>query len=95
MNKNTILVELFYSKNKQEIWKQILELLPGTNIATAISLSNFTDLFPDLNPLECGVAIFGKLKSADYILENNDRIDICRPLIFNYNKSKKSLFNKK
>ncbi|AWD32439.1 Protein RnfH [Candidatus Kinetoplastibacterium sorsogonicusi] len=77
-----ITVEIFYSHNKNHLWKQVLLLPNNTNISEALLMSDFNIYFPNINPIENGISIFGKIQSKDYILENNDRIDICRPLIF-------------
>lgn len=78
---NKICVEVAYAlPDKQEI--VMLEVLPGTTAAEAVSQSDIGHHFPDLLQLEnASLGVFGKAVKNDYVLHAGERVEIYRPLI--------------
>jgi putative ubiquitin-RnfH superfamily antitoxin RatB of RatAB toxin-antitoxin module len=78
---NKICVEVAYAlPDKQEI--VMLEVLPGTTAAQAVSQSAIFDHFPDLLHQEnARLGVFGKAVKDDYVLHAGERVEIYRPLI--------------
>ena len=56
------------------------EIDSGTTVAQAVSDSGLLKLYPEINIDECQFGIFSKKVSKDSILQDNDRIEIYRPL---------------
>lgn len=54
----------------------------GTTIADILSEPSILANFPVLQQSDCKLGIFGKLKSPETILQDQDRLEIYRPLIF-------------
>jgi len=72
-------VELVYaSETHQELIR--LEIKPGTTVLQAIEASGLKKIFPEIIASECQLGIYSKKVSADTILQNNDRVEIYRPL---------------
>lgn len=81
MRQKTIHVEVAYATpNQQKLIR--FEVDAGTNALQAIELSGIKDFFPNIDPGNCKVGIFGKVlpKPAGYELREGDRVEIYRPL---------------
>jgi putative ubiquitin-RnfH superfamily antitoxin RatB of RatAB toxin-antitoxin module len=74
-----IVVEVVYALPHHQFLKRI-EVLSGTSLAKAIMLSGVTELYPEIDCMVHKTGIFGKIVTADTILQQNDRIEIYRPL---------------
>ena len=57
-----------------------LEVASGTTIAQAIAASGVIARFPEIDLTRNKLGLFGKLKPADTVLRDGDRIEIYRPL---------------
>lgn len=76
---NYINVQVVYAL--PEIQKTIdLKVKPGTIILKAIEDSKITEEFPEIDLDNLTVGVYAKLKTVNYILQNNDRIEIYREL---------------
>ena len=58
-----------------------LQVAQGTTIEEAIRLSGILDQFPQIDITSNKLGIFGKLKKADEVVREGERIEIYRPLI--------------
>ena len=77
---NKICVEVAFAlPDKQEI--VMLEVLPGTTAAEAVSQSDISLHFPELQLAGASLGVFGKTVKDDYILHTGERVEIYRPLI--------------
>jgi putative ubiquitin-RnfH superfamily antitoxin RatB of RatAB toxin-antitoxin module len=77
---NKICVEVAFAlPDKQEI--VMLEVLPGTTAAQAVSQSDISHHFPDLTTNGAALGVFGKAVKDDYVLHAGERVEIYRPLI--------------
>ena len=57
-----------------------LDVDAGTTIAQAIAASGVLARFPEIDLARNQLGLFGKLKPADTVLRDGDRIEIYRPL---------------
>jgi putative ubiquitin-RnfH superfamily antitoxin RatB of RatAB toxin-antitoxin module len=57
-----------------------LDVAAGTTIAEAIAASGVLARFPEIDLARNKLGLFGKLKPADTVLRDRDRIEIYRPL---------------
>jgi putative ubiquitin-RnfH superfamily antitoxin RatB of RatAB toxin-antitoxin module len=57
-----------------------LDVDDGTTIAQAIAASGVLARFPEIDLTRNQLGLFGKLKPADTVLRDGDRIEIYRPL---------------
>lgn len=57
-----------------------LEVDAGTTIAEAIAASGVLARFPEIDLARNKLGLFGKLKPADTVLRDGDRVEIYRPL---------------
>jgi putative ubiquitin-RnfH superfamily antitoxin RatB of RatAB toxin-antitoxin module len=77
---NKICVEVAYAlPDKQEI--VMLEVLPGTTAAEAVTNSDIARHFPEAQLEGAKLGVFGKSIKNDYVLHAGERVEIYRPLI--------------
>ncbi len=58
-----------------------LEVVPGTTLAEAITLSAVLEMFDGFELDLTSVGIFGQKASPDQVLRPGDRVEIYRPLL--------------
>lgn len=74
-----IMVEVTYALPHDQFFKRF-EVPIGTSLAQAIQLSGVYQLYPEIGCAGFKAGIFGKIMSADTVLQPHDRIEIYRPL---------------
>ncbi len=74
------LIEIAYATPERQ---KILdcEIDPGTSARDAVRQSGIDQYFPEIDPDDCDLGVFGKAIAADYELQDGDRIEIYRALI--------------
>lgn len=76
----TFFVEVAYAlPNKQLI--RSFEVEQGITLDDAIRLSGIIEDFPEIYWDAKNVGVFSQAKPLDYVLQENDRVEIYRPLI--------------
>lgn len=65
----------------EAVFLRELDVPAGSSIAAAIAASGVLAEFPELDPQSLRTGIFSKLKPADTVVRDGDRIEIYRPLI--------------
>jgi len=70
-------------------WLRELKLPLGATAAQAIAASGFRAEFPDVEPMAQGLARYGQRIAPDYVLQDGDRVDILRPLVFDPKESRR------
>jgi len=90
MNDNLIKIQISYPKKNY-----FLELMvsQNTNIQQILEEINFFNLYPEARDLKIG--IFSKIKPLNYILLDNDRIEIYSPLIADPKEQRQKRIEKK
>lgn len=53
----------------------------GSTVAAALHASGIFGRYPDIDPAQAKLGIFGRRVSTDQVLRDGDRIEIYRPLI--------------
>lgn len=73
-------VEVAYATPSEQV---ILKVMAeqGITIQQAINQSNIADRFPEIDPENDKVGVFGKIAKRDVELHPGDRVEIYRPLI--------------
>lgn len=74
-----IMIEVAYALPHDQFLKRF-EVPVGTSLAQAIQLSGIHQLYPKIDCAGLKTGIFGKIVSADTVLQPHDRIEIYRPL---------------
>ena len=78
-NRRMIQIEVvFASPSKQNIIN--LEVPQNTTVKHAVKLSGISENFPDFDFDSATIGIFGKIVPNDYLLADNERVEIYRPL---------------
>lgn len=77
---NFINVQLVYALPTEQTVLE-LKVKQGTTILKAIEGSGIVNKYPEINLDNLSVGIYAKIKSVDYVLENDDRIEIYRELL--------------
>jgi putative ubiquitin-RnfH superfamily antitoxin RatB of RatAB toxin-antitoxin module len=91
---SAIRVQICYAKPDKQILRE-LEVATGANIQQAIMQSGILRDTSELDLTVCRVGIFGKLKSLDTVLHDQDRIEIYRALIADPKDSRRKRADKK
>lgn len=72
------IVVCYAKSNHQDLIS--VKLPPSSSVLTAIQQSGVLEKYKEINLERNKVGIFGQLVKLDQILQNNDRIEIYRPL---------------
>jgi len=81
-------VQVIYA-DVEQIWRRSLQLAPGATAGAALSASGFFRHFPCHAPESVRIGIYGRLCTMDTRLNDNDRIEVYRPLIFDPMESRR------
>lgn len=83
-----IRVEIIYAR-PEGVWRRQLQIAASSTVQQALVLSRFFDEFPDWNSETVQVGIYGQQCTLDRVLNNHDRIEIYRPLVFDPMESRR------
>jgi putative ubiquitin-RnfH superfamily antitoxin RatB of RatAB toxin-antitoxin module len=87
MEKQIINIEIVYGNVTHQVLIQ-LEVEAGTTIAEALQK------IPEIDLSQHSVGIFGKIKALSTVLQNNDRIEIYRPLMLDPKEARRTRVKK-
>lgn len=87
MGKQTINIEVVYGDVTHQVLIQ-LEVETGTTIAEALQK------IPEIDLSQHPIGIFGKIKALSTVLQNNDRIEIYRPLMLDPKEARRTRVKK-
>lgn len=76
-----IRVEVCYAAGPDQAFLLALDLPAGSTIRSAIERSGVLACAPELDPETFQVGIYGKLRTLDTVLREQDRVEIYRSLI--------------
>ena len=79
MSERTVIEVAYATPEKQLILECVVE--KGTLPRDAVKQSGIAEIFPEIDPDNCDLGIFGKAVPEDYELTEGDRVEIYRPLI--------------
>lgn len=79
MPERTVIEIAYATPEKQKILERVVE--KGTSPRDAVKQSDIVEFFPEIDPENCDLGVFGKVVPEDYELAEGDRIEIYRPLI--------------
>ncbi len=71
------------------VWLEEIRLPQGTTLAEAVQTSQFSIQFPEVAWRQTGLGVFGKKKPLHALVQDQDRIEIYRPLVFEPNESRR------
>jgi putative ubiquitin-RnfH superfamily antitoxin RatB of RatAB toxin-antitoxin module len=77
---NTVQVQICYAAHDVQILHD-LSVPDGTTIQEAILQSGILRRVQEIDLTVCRVGIYGKLKPLDFVLHDQDRVEIYRPLV--------------
>lgn len=89
-----ISVQVCYAKPERQILRE-LKMPEGATIHMAIVQSGILAEAPEIDLNNCRVGVFGKLKPAETVLRENDRVEIYRPLLADPMESRRKRAEKK
>jgi len=70
-------------------WQREVRLPAGSTAADALRASGFAREFPDVDPWQAGVGVFGRSCAQETLLRDGDRVEIYRPLTFDPMESRR------
>lgn len=74
-----ITVEVAYV-NKRKQFNEAVNVPTGATLMQALNLSGLLATFPELDPGQIAVGIYGKKVATETVLNNGDRVEVYRPL---------------
>ena len=63
-------------------WREFVVIKAGTTVNQALAQSSFSKEFPEYTDHMPAVGIYGVLCDGERVLQENDRIELYRPLVF-------------
>ncbi|AOB31096.1 electron transporter [Bordetella sp. H567] len=72
-----------------QAWRRQVDLPAGATVAQALAASGFTQAFPDVDPWQAGVGVFGRRVQPGHSLSGGDRVEIYRALVFDPMESRR------
>lgn len=87
-------VEVAYAREDVQVILG-LDVPQGTTLEQAIQQSGILERFPEIDPDQNKVGIFGKISKRDAILREHDRVEIYRPLLIDPKASRRKRAEKK
>jgi putative ubiquitin-RnfH superfamily antitoxin RatB of RatAB toxin-antitoxin module len=73
-------VTVAYSPAPREVFEQVLSLTEGSTARDAVAASSLALRFPQLDWQAMTPGIWGRAVAWDQVLEDLDRVELCRPL---------------
>lgn len=78
---NTLKISVCYAPSAKQQECIDLEIPEGATLKQAISESGLLSKHTEIDLNNYAVGVFGKITDCDNVLNNNDRVEIYRPLI--------------
>ncbi|AEG93060.1 RnfH family protein [Ramlibacter tataouinensis] len=76
----TLTVTVAYSPSAREVDERVVRLPAGARVADALDASGLRVAYPQLDPAQAGVGVWGRAAAWDQPLRERDRVEIWRPL---------------
>lgn len=73
----------------ERVWLCELALPVGSTVADAVAASGFAREFQGVHAGSFGVGIYGKRVAPERVLEEGDRVEVYRPLVFDPMESRR------
>ncbi len=89
MAKAELTVHLLFFPEAGPRWARRLRMPPGSRLEDALEAAGFWQDFPALALAQGDVGVYGKLQPLDYLLQDNDRVEIYQPLRFDPMESRR------
>lgn len=89
-----IQVTLAYSPAAREVFEQPLTLRSGATAHDAVGASRLAGEFPKLDWQICMPGIWGRAVAWGRVLEDGDRIELCRPLLVDPKVARRQRFQR-
>lgn len=73
-------VTVIYSPAARTVWELVLTLPAGSTVRQALQASGLFGKFPDFDPAQAGVGVWGRKATPQQVLRDHDRVEVYRPL---------------
>lgn len=92
--KDLITIEVVAALDKRHFMRRF-QVSEGTSVEQAIRLSTIKEFYPEINWSTLKAGIYGKIVNFENILQQNDRIEIYKPLIIDPKEKRRSKIKSK
>lgn len=82
-------IQLLFFPEHAPRWERQLLLPVGACLSDALQAAGFAEAFPELDLQQWGFGVYGKLQTLDYLLHDNDRVEIYQPLRYDPMESRR------
>lgn len=83
-----ISIEIIYAR-PESVWRRALQLPQTSTVNRALIRSGFFDEFPEYSEASVKVGIYGQQCGLERLLNEHDRVEIYRPLVFDPMESRR------
>lgn len=94
MDAESIHVTVACSPAAREVWEAALTLPAGSTVRQALQASGIFERFPDLDPGQAGVGVWGRKATPQQALREHDRVEVYRPLRVDPKVARRERFSK-
>ena len=71
---------LLYFVDSDRIKSKIFSVNENCTIKDFVLKNNLSSIVPNFNSMAYKIGVFGKIKSPDYIIKKNDRLELYEPI---------------
>ena len=71
---------LFYFTDSDKVKSMVFKVKRGCTINEFILINNLSVIVPEMNHNNYKIGVFGKIKKSDYIIKENDRLELYNPI---------------
>ncbi|WP_137894180.1 RnfH family protein [Ramlibacter sp. 2FC] len=89
-----ICVTVAYSPGPREVCELALDLPEGSTVEQALQASGLLQRFPELDPAQQGVGVWGRKAGLGQVLRDQDRVEIYRLLKVDPKLARRERFQK-
>ena len=71
---------LFYYIDSEEIKSKMFSVSEDCTIKDFVFKNNLSTVLPNFNCKTYKIGVFGKIKNSDYVIKENDRLELYNPI---------------
>jgi len=86
---------LFYFTDSDKVKSMVFKVKRGCTINEFILINNLSVFIPEMNYNDYKIGVFGKIKKPDYVIKENDRLELYEPITIDPKVRRKNIATNK
>ena len=86
---------LFYFTDSGKVKSMVFKVKRGCTINEFILINNLSVFIPEMNCNDYKIGVFGKIKKPDYVIKENDRLELYEPITIDPKVRRKNIATNK